>query len=1071
MKKNQTLKQILSANNSSALCIFHFLKIRKLNMQEASSFKIYNASAGSGKTFTLTADYLARILSSKSQQPFRRILAMTFTNKAVAEMKTRILDSLVEFAQIKEGEQVSDLCQAVIRISGLDAKTIQKKSVIMLKQILDNYAAFEVSTIDAFTHKIIRTFAKDLNLSFNFDIEMDANSLLENAVNRVIDKVGHDKKLTKTLIDFTTEKIYDDKSGYIFQDILDASKLLLNDNEIEYVEVLQNFEIDDFTKTKKQIIKENEKLEVEVKELAVQMLDVFGSQGIMDGFSRNTIPNFFKKVVDTKNISDIKMTAKWMETSDTSTFYTKKTADEKKQAIESVAPQILEVVSLFKAKIDQVKINTKVLKNLTQLSVLNLVQTEMNLIKEERNIQLISDFNKTIHAELKDQPTPFIYERLGEKFQHFFIDEFQDTSKMQWTNMQPLVDNALSSLYENNERGSLTLVGDPKQSIYRWRGGDVGQFVDLIDGQNNFNLTPQVVNLPNNYRSSQEVVQFNNGLFASAKNLVDSELVKSIYEREKLEQKPIKKTKGYVNIQFIDAKNKEEKEEQYAELVVNKINQKLEQGFQLKDICILVRKKSQGIILAEALSQAEIPIISSESLLISSDATVQFLDALLSLLENEDDDEAMYRVVSYLEKYLIKPEDGFGFIRKLITTSNSGFWQELEKYKIHFNPKEFHELPLYDAVEYAIDAFELAEFANAYVQFYLDEVFDFTQKKTNDLKSFLKHWETKATSKGIVAPENQDAVEIMTIHKSKGLEFAIVLLPFADEQYADIMQSHVWLPLEEDKDLPLGLITKPSKTDTHPVFGKEVESLISETELENMNLLYVALTRASQELHVFSNETKPNNSDYFNTFKTYALENNKNFDAIEIEFGTSDIDDFKRKKKDQNQLFPIKFLASKDKYHVNLVTESESISDTEQMDARRRGNLIHDLLSHIYTTADIDLQLEKVLSEGEISLEEKEMLKQQLTEITEHPDLKVYFSEQWTTFNEREIYYKGELLRPDKFCTLDKKAIIIDYKTGGFSENHAVQVQAYAHAIEALGYEVEQKMIVYISESIEIKIL
>lgn len=558
-EKNQTLKQILSANNSSALCIFHFLKIRKLNMQEASSFKIYNASAGSGKTFTLTADYLARILSTKSQQPFRRILAMTFTNKAVAEMKTRILDSLVEFAQIKEGEQVSDLCQAVIRISGLDAKTIQKKSVIMLKQILDNYAAFEVSTIDAFTHKIIRTFAKDLNLSFNFDIEMDANSLLENAVNRVIDKVGHDKKLTKTLIDFTTEKIYDDKSGYIFQDILDASKLLLNDNEIEYIEVLQNFEIDDFTKTKKQINKENKKLEVEVKELAAQMLDVFGSQGILDDFSRNTIPNFFKKVVKTENISDIKMTAKWMETSDTSTFCTKKTPDEKKQAIESVAPQILEVVALFKAKIDQVKINTKVLKNLTQLSVLNLVQTEMNLIKEERNIQLVSDFNKTIHAELKDQPTPFIYERLGEKFQHFFIDEFQDTSKMQWTNMQPLVDNALSSFYENNERGSLTLVGDPKQSIYRWRGGDVGQFVDLIDGQNNFNLTPQVVNLPNNYRSSQEVVQFNNGLFASAKNLVDSELVKSIYEREKLEQKPIKKTKGYVNIQFIDAKNKEKK--------------------------------------------------------------------------------------------------------------------------------------------------------------------------------------------------------------------------------------------------------------------------------------------------------------------------------------------------------------------------------------------------------------------------------------------------------------------------------------------------------------------------------
>lgn len=312
----------------------------------------------------------------------------------------------------------------------------------------------------------------------------------------------------------------------------------------------------------------------------------------------------------------------------------------------------------------------------------------------------------------------------------------------------------------------------------------------------------------------------------------------------------------------------------------------------------------------------------------------------------------------------------------------------------------------------------------------------------------------------------------MTIHKSKGLEFPIVLLPFADEKYADIMLSHVWLPLDDDKELPLGLVTKPSKTETQPpVFQKEVQSLIDETELENMNLLYVALTRASQELHVFSNQTKPNNSDYFNTFKAYALENNQAFDDIEIEFGISDINDFKRKKSDQNQLFPIKFLTSQEKFHVKLVTESESIPESDQTDARRKGNLIHDLLAHIDTASDIDLQLDKVLSQGEISLDEREMLKGQLIAIVNHDQLKVYFSEAWQSYNERDIFYKGELLRPDKFCILGKKAIIIDYKTGGFSKNHALQIQNYGEAIKALGFEVEQKMIVYISESIEIKIL
>lgn len=1037
----------------------------------AASYRIYNASAGSGKTFTITADYLTKILSANDKQSFRRVLAMTFTNKAVAEMKTRILDSLVEFSQMNEEDDVSALCELVMKMSGLQKVEIQKKSLILLEQILDNYAAFEVSTIDAFTHKIIRTFAKDLNLSFNFDIEMDTLSLLENAVNRVIEKVGHDQKLTKILIDFTTEKIYDDKSGYIYQDIYEASKLLLNDNEIEYIERLQDFDIDDFAKTKKQITEENKNLEKELKQLASQMLDVFDSQGVIEDFSRNTIPNFFKKSLATDHFTEFKMNAKWMSTENTTSFYTKKTPDDKKQIIDNIAPQIQEVIEIFKIKIDQIKINTKIQKNLTQLSVLSLVQAEMNLIKEEQNIQLISDFNKTISEEIKNQPTPFIYERLGEKFQHFFIDEFQDTSSIQWANMKPLVSDALSSVFTNNETGSLTLVGDPKQSIYRWRGSDVGQFIDLINGDGEFNLKPEVTNLPNNYRSSQEVVRFNNGFFASAKNLVQSELVQSIYEGEKLEQQPIKKAKGYVNIQFVDAKNKEEREEKYAHLVVKRINEKLEQGFQLKDICILVRKKDQGKILADALTEANIPIISSESLLISSDETVQFLVSLMTYLENEDDN-AKYRILTYLDKYLLQPENSFLFIKNLIKKSSQDFWGNLKQYNIAFDAKKFHELPLYDAVEYAIDVFKITKFANAYVQFYLDEVFEFTQKKSNDLKSFLKHWESKASEKGIVAPENQNAVEVMTIHKSKGLEFPVVLYPFADEKYANISQSHVWLPLNDDnKNLSLGLITKPNKPDAESLYRDKVNALIDETELENMNLLYVALTRASQELHIFSAETKANSADYYNSFKNYAQLKNQTFDDVEIEFGTSEMNDFNRKERAQNQLYNLKFLASDEKFHVKLVTESETKFEENHSDARRRGNLIHDLLAQIYTSSDIDFQLKKALSEGEISLEEKDDLKKQLTDITEHPKLKAYFSDTWKTYNEREICFNGNLLRPDKFCTLDKKAIIIDYKTGSFSESHAIQVQTYAHAIEALGFKVEQKMIVYISESIDVKIL
>ncbi|MDG2357744.1 MAG: UvrD-helicase domain-containing protein, partial [Polaribacter sp.] len=440
-------------------------------MQQPSAFQVYNASAGSGKTFTLVKEYLKVLLTSDNIFLFQKILAVTFTNKAAGEMKERVLSSLEDFATGKENH----LFNIIVAEIEADTPIIQQRSKNILDAILQNYAAFSITTIDSFTHKIIKNFAYDLGLPLNFEVEMDAVSLLNQAVDVLISKIGTDKKLTNLLIDYSIDKTDDDKSWDISKDLNEFARILLNEDDVQHFRGLFNKKLEDFTNLKKKLYerqKEIDQFQREIGKLGLKIID----EATLDhkDFYYSLIPKHFlslsKNPKKTKFFEENKLKDRIKE----NVFYSKNKSEEIKSTIERILPKLLDLYSKSELFFQQYTLHKLTLKGILPLAVLNHINSELETIKEENNIRLNAEFNQLISDNIKDQPAPFIYERIGQRFQYYLIDEMQDTSELQWKNLIPLIDNALAQ-----ENSNLLLVGDGKQAIYRWRGGKAEQFIEL----------------------------------------------------------------------------------------------------------------------------------------------------------------------------------------------------------------------------------------------------------------------------------------------------------------------------------------------------------------------------------------------------------------------------------------------------------------------------------------------------------------------------------------------------------------------------------------------------------------
>lgn len=1041
-------------------------------MKNETSFKIYNASAGSGKTFTLAVNYLSLLLSSENVFAFQHILAITFTNKAVGEMKSRIMEHLIGFSQNEIHHEFQDLLKAVQVKSGLSEAKIREKAKAILPYLLTNYAGVEISTIDSFTHRLIRTFAKDLGLSTNFEIELESQDIIEEAVHKLVNQAGEHELLTKVLIDFALEKTNEDKSGDITKDLLDISKLLNNENNLPYIEHLASLSLASFEDEKKRLRENTLRIEKEIQTTADAFFSLVTPHAIdASCFTRGSVYNFFKKALDLEFPTNWE--AVWMQKIAEEPLYPKKADVRIKAVLDELQPSITGFFERTRQDYFQLRFQKEIAKYLTQTSVLWLIQYELDELKKERNILFINDFNKKISEQIRQQPAPFIYERLGEKFHQYFIDEFQDTSQMQWKNLIPLIENALVSELKTGKTGELSLVGDAKQSIYAWRGGDAQQFIDLYEGNSPFPVESTAVPLQTNYRSETHIVNFNNQFFSFLATSLGEPSYQKLYASSS--QEIFKSNgEGYVQINFFEAKNTEEATKAYTLKVLEIIQTKVQcNDASYADFCVLVRNKKQGIAVANVLSENDVPLISSETLLIYKSPKVKWLSHLLEILINPNNEEACYEVLSYLvNQKNTSPQEKHLLLTQLL---KQNFYKSLQALGWKLSVEKLLSLPLYDMVISIQKEVDFLHEEDAYVQFFLEEIFRFSKKKNNDIHSFLRYWEQAKNKRSIVAPEGQNAVQIQTIHKSKGLQFPIVIFPFADNEIGSLSLDMLWLPTNQPQ-LPFALVSGKSNFYNHvsSEVAKSYQATKNKKQLEDINILYVTLTRAEKEMYILSKYTATKNGPTFSDnsvakyLQSYLIEKGQ-WEEKTFQY-SSGAPMHHRQKKRLAATPKLTSIIPRKEDVMDLLSSKGFLWAQDKHDAIERGNTIHQLLAKIFSPDDIEPVLKNAVIKGAISTEERITYKQLLTNICTHPEISHYYQPGTEAWNEKEILHQGKLLRPDKIVFIKNKAHVIDYKTGEASGHFQQQLNEYAQAIEGLGYQVKNKLIIYLQQ-LEVKVV
>ncbi|WGF93558.1 UvrD-helicase domain-containing protein [Aequorivita marisscotiae] len=1039
------------------------------SLEKQTSFSIYNAAAGSGKTFTLVKEYLKQILSAKNDDYFKHLLAITFTNKAVAEMKQRIVDTLVNFSNEQNAASPLPMLRILAEETGLTITEIQVRSKRILKNLLHNYAAFSVETIDRFNHRLIRTFARDLKLATNFEVTLETDELLAEAVDLLLSKAGENKEITKVLLDFALEKTDDDKSWDISRDIASAAKLLYNENEATHVSILKQKSLEEFLEFKKQLLKRKKILSAEIETIALQTLALIEESGLQfNDFSGSYLPKHFQNLATGR--FQLNFSTKWQETMGEKPLYPGRVSHAIKGIIDELTPVFIKNFQQTKTMVFKLLLVENILKNTTPQSVINLVNQEIEAIKEEKNVLPISEFNSLINKEIKNQPAPFIYERLGEKYRHFFIDEFQDTSKLQWENIIPLIDNALSQQLEPSS-GSLLLVGDAKQSIYRWRGGLPEQFMDLYGKVNPFQREKKIHTLGTNFRSCAEIVKFNNEFFSFVSSYFANPNHGELY-LEGNKQECNDKKNGYIKFEFIEKQNKAEKNETYSSLVFETILKARNNGFSESDICILTRRKAEGIALGAFLMERGVPVISSETLLLQSSPLVQILVFALQLCVYPNKEEAKIQLLDLLHDHLKISKEKHTFFTKFLNISETKFVENLKEYNLEFTFNRMRSVSLYEAFEYCIEKFEIAKTADAYLFGFMDLVYDFEQKPQADKVLFLDYWETKKESASIPASEGTNAVQLMTVHKAKGLEFPVVIFPFADIQLYDGKLDKLWYPLQmEDFSFSEAQINFKSEIANYSQVGEQLyNDHRSQLELDNINLLYVTLTRAVEQLFIFSEMPKDSKDGIPTCYNQLFMEFLKqkgvwNNDQMIYEFG-SDSTKTSKVKKIIAQVEPSYISSSPKRHGLKLVAPQELYLEEDTAAAISAGNLLHETMAKIYTKADATKVLMELEERAIIPKEELEKLQQTVYKIIQHPKLENLFSGTDSVYNERSIITKdGLVLRPDRInVNLKNTAVVIDYKTGLPTTRHKEQVAQYANALTEMGFLNIEKILIYSNE-------
>ena len=1078
---------------------------------------VYKASAGSGKTFTLASEYITLVV--KNPQDYKKILAVTFTNKATQEMKTRILSQLYGIAHKLPDSQA--YYEQVLQKTGFPELTIRENAAEALSLLTHHYNEFRVQTIDAFFQSVLRNLARELNLTANLRIDLNDEQVEAQAVDELINSLEEGEEVLTWIRDYIDKNIEDDKGWNVIGQIKDFGKNIFKDFYKEHKAELDNrFReesfFDDFITDLRKIRKESPK---KVKEQAGKLLQKISDAGVDTGYFINGLLTYInaltkagskKKEAGKKDLFEDGPAANVLKCLDSpDNWLLKKCPAGEKERIsalifESWYDDLLLLEQYRKECWKEYQSSNLTLKHLSQLRLLHTISETVDEINKDTNRFMLSNTQSLLSTLMKDTDTPFVFEKMGAYLKHIMIDEFQDTSTIQWTNFRKLLDNCMAQIESHN-----LIVGDVKQSIYRWRQGDwkLLNNIEYDFSEEQIKIEP----LETNYRSEENIIRFNNAFFTQAviqtvKELENDDIKGAsqlIEAYKEIEQKPRKDDgKGFVHIKLFpyDKKAVSEYYENVLNELVSNIRELLNRGYKQKDIAILVRSKGVIQDIADKFQSefgTDVSIVSDEAFQLDASLAVNVIIAALRLLTHPDDKLTESKLVKLYQQQ----------VRQTDRDNNALFVDEGERELKSFLPSGYVDkfdfllrLSLVDLVDEIYSLFNLGslEGQSAYVCTFYDTLNEYLRDHPADIDDFIEEWEESLSSNTIQSDE-VDGIRLITIHKSKGLEYDNVLIPFCDWGLEKTVGNTIWCPGDNKEkpygDLPLIPIDF-SKKMIGTVFEDDYKEEHLQNTVDNMNLLYVAFTRAGKNLFItgkkaskstFTKLQNGNTATDRSQIIQLVIDNLANElpeatvydagdkEAISFDFGTL-LDCEQRVDKEKSTENPFELTPKTHKLKIETFPHPVSFrqsnkshdfingEDIDPSDANRYikvGNILHQLFSTILTEADIEPRLKQLEQEGVIYNDEvtSKELQNKIANALMNEKVKDWFSSRWKLFNECTIldYDKesGDIHehRPDRVMTDGKEIIVVDFKFGKPREEYHEQVQRYMTLLMRMGYE------------------
>jgi ATP-dependent exoDNAse (exonuclease V) beta subunit len=995
------------------------------------SLLVLNASAGSGKTYRLVQEYLYLLfLPASDSKKFKSLLAMTFTNKAALEMKERILKALNEIAGYQgDTDEIHQQLLSLNSLTGRPLEQFPERAQEILSEILHSYDDFMVSTIDKFNLRLIRSFHRDLNLPQEFEVVMNESEIMEKVVDALLVKIGTEgnEELTRLVENYSKKNLEDETDWNFRNQLISFCSILSRERYFGLVKQLLK------TPYSEQDLRDKkEQQRALVNQLLGKCKEVYRL------FSEAAIPldQLPQKGNTQRAFEKLGLFESWPETLVTPVVI--RTLEEGKyDAVFSTAllNEFRDLMAFYSSNHERHCSLAYYQETFYNLALLQYVAREMANVRSEEQFVRISEFNSLIGHLVQHQHAPFIYERLGNRIHHFMLDEFQDTSRLQWMNLVPLVEESLSKGNKN------LIVGDAKQSIYRFNNGLAEQFVAL-PGIYNPNNDPDIERrsdyfkqfgtlevMSENYRSGKKIVEFNNQLFESFRPFLPD----NGYEfYEATEQNPIKTFEGYVEI-FSEPK-KNSSVDVFSEILIQ-IERCIADGFKPGDICILSEKNRQGNEIAQFLSKNNYKVVSSDSLLIDADQRIRLVIAYLKIRnKNSHQKEAMKFAEMYLR--IMHDESELEYLN-LFTIDPSG--------KKNFNTEAFFNLyfggetrfyfnynSLYELFQQLYEMLGWKETDDIYLHHFCDIAYNFQQGKKVDLNSFLEYYEKNKHKLAIHFPKTDDAIQIMTIHKSKGLQFPVVILPSVDFKMSDTISYY----LIDGQDQVY--YRKLSKNSPITVIRDFSEQENDQFMMDKINLLYVALTRPIYRLYVFNVFELGGKMVHDSLIDLYPEAENEG--SIHVTLGEE---------------APVNLpLATLNYYHPLEMDErlwhpKLAIRKEFESNDTRLGEAFHELLCLTDRKDQIDAYLTRMCHENKLSKEDCDHLGPLAERLLDDSTYQNWMSSAISIYNEAWIMNQEfEIIRPDKIIETPNEILIIDFKTGEKHDHHKAQLKKYERDVQ-----------------------